>query len=158
MSKAITKDLTKDMLTSQELAFSRYIANGFSLTQAYIKAFPASEGLKIATIRNKASELMRKNDVVLEVATVVKRQAMLARQAEDRLEEVLTDGDISDKHNKVADVAMFMYEQANGKATQKIEHKGVFVSVSYDLTGSNEQPPKEILQQLNETSSLEDKK
>lgn len=143
------KELTTEDLTAQELAFSRFVANGYSLTQAYKKAFPKSEHLKIETIRKNASQLSMKSNIALEVATVKKRQALLARQAEDRLEEVLTDGDINSKNNKVADVAMFMYEQANGKAVQKVQTEGKHVVVTYDLSGGQGgEVPQEVLDQL----------
>ena len=56
-----------------------------------------------------------------------------SRLAEDRIEEQLTDG----RNEKVtSDVAMFMYDHANGKATQRIEQRTEAITLNIDLTGT----------------------
>lgn len=139
----------KPDLSAEELIFSRLVAKGYTPTQAYSKAFPTSKELAYGTRRNKAVVLMTKHDIVTEIATTKQTTAHLARLAEDRIEQILTEDDSQAKGNKVADVAMFMYDQANGKATQRVEHTGVFVTAQYDLSGGHSgEVPKEILDQL----------
>lgn len=136
-------------LTAEELLFTRLVAKGISPTTAYRRSFPKAKEQAYGTVRNKAFALMTKNDIVTEVATVKERTAHLVRIAEDRIEDILLNDNSQAKGNKVADVAMFMYEQANGKATQKIEQTGVHVLVTYDLSGGKGgEVPQEILDQL----------
>lgn len=143
------KPLEGEILSAEELTFSRLVAKGFTPTTAYRKAFPTSINQAYGTIRNKASALMTKHDIVTEVATARETTARLARLAEDRIEQILTVDDSQRKGNKVADVAMFMYEQANGKATQKTIVEGKHVLVTYDLSGGKGgEVPQEILDQL----------
>jgi hypothetical protein len=138
-------------LTAEELNFTRLVAKGLTATTAYRQAFPAKATKSYKYIRNLAYMLMAKEDIKREVQTVKETQARLTRLAEDRIEQILVEDSSTAKGNKVADVAMFMYEQANGKATQKIETKGAFVSVTYDLSGGDgQQIPKNILDQLSD--------
>lgn len=143
--------MSKDDLTAEQIKFVSLVAKGFSGVQAYRQAFPTAKNLSNGYIRIKASELLTNPNIQTEVATTKEKQARLARLAEERIEEILTEVDVESKHGKVPEVAMFMYEQSNGKATQKIQHQGVFVSVSYDLTGGNSTDvPQEVLDQLKE--------
>ncbi len=136
-------------LSAEELVFTRLVAKGFTPTSAYRKAFPTSINNAYGTVRNKAMALMTKHDIVTEVATVKETTARLARLAEDRIEQILTEDDSQRKGNKVADVAMFMYEQANGKAVQKTVVEGKHILVTYDLSGGQAgEVPKEVLDQL----------
>jgi len=133
-------------MTAQELKFINLIAKGFSGVSAYRQAYPGKAKLKYETIRFNASKLLTDSNIAQEIETSKARQIKLARLAEDRIEEQLIRGQMN---KTTADVAMFMYEQANGKATQKIESKGAFVSVTYDLSGGQaEKIPKNILDQL----------
>ena len=106
--------------------------------------------MKYNTIRQYASELLTKTNILTEVTTSQRRQARMARLAEERIEDILINDNSSEKGNKVADVAMFMYEQANGKATQKTEVTAKHVVVTYNLSGSDEPVPQEIIDQLEE--------
>lgn len=135
-------------LTAEELTFTRLLSKGYSGVRAYRLAFPAKKHLKNSTVRVNVSKLLAKTNIITEIQTAQLTQARLARQAENRLEEILTEGSIHSKTNKVAEVSMFMYEQANGKATQKIESKNAHVLVTYDLSGSGEPVPDHIKQQL----------
>lgn len=135
-------------LTVEEQTFCSLVSKGYSLVVAYRKAFPTAKDLAYGTVRNKASELMTKNDIVSEVAVRVETASRLARLAEARLEDILVNDDSQAKGNKVADVAMFMYEQANGKATQRVEMQSKHVSVTYNLSGTSEEVPQEIIDQL----------
>jgi hypothetical protein len=144
------KQVPAPLLSAEEIVFTRLVAKGYTPTQAYSKAFPTSKQLAYGTRRNKAVALMTKHDIVTEIETTRETTAHLARLAEDRIEQILTEDDSQAKGSKVADVAMFMYEQANGKATQKIEQKSAHVLVTYNLGGDNAPPiPKEVLDQLN---------
>lgn len=142
--------IVKPDLSAQELNFVRLVAKDYTYTQAYRMAFPASKKLSNYTVRSNASRLATKSNISTEIQTAIRTQARLARLAEDRITEVLEDGSIDSKTNKVADVAMFMYEQTNGKAIQKIEAKSQLVTVIYDLTGQGQSTeiPQEVLDQL----------
>lgn len=139
-------------LTAEELSFSHLIAKGLPLSKAYRLAFPEkSKGKSPYTIRRYASDLYTKANILTEVATYQTRTAQLARLAEDRIEQILIEDSSTTKGNKVADVAMFMYEQANGKATQRIQTENKHVVVTYDLSGGKGgDVPQEILDQLAE--------
>lgn len=136
-------------LTQEEQLFCSLVAKGMSGVTAYRKAFPHKSKLKYRTIRQYASDLLTKADISIEVATKQETQARLARLAEGRIEDILINDSSTTKGNKVADVAMFMYEQANGKAVQKVQHQGVFAHITYDLSGGQAgKVPQEILDQL----------
>ena len=145
-SKDIT--LVDDALSVEEKLFASLVSKGYSATTAYRHAFPAKKDKSYGYIRQLASELLTKSNIVTEVATVQERTARMARLAEERIEDILINDDSQAKGNKVADVAMFMYEQANGKATQRVEMQSKHVSVTYNLSGNNEPVPQEILDQL----------
>jgi len=142
------KNTNNKDLTAEELKFTRLVAKGISPTTAYRQSFPKAKDQAYGTVRNKASELMAIPDITTEVATTREKQAQLARLAETRIEEFLTEV----KPNRtVADVAMFMYDHANGKATIKAEIKSAHVSVTYDLSGGQAgDVPPEVLAQLNQ--------
>lgn len=138
------------LLDVQELKFTRLVSQGVSLTTAYRQAFPHKNKLSYDTIRRYASELYAKDYIKSEVETSREKQATLARLAEDRIEQILITDDSEAKGSKVAEVAMFMYDHANGKATQRIESKQAHVVVTYNLGGSEAPPiPDEVLAQLN---------
>ena len=140
-----------DDLTFEEITFSKLLAKGYSPTTAYRKAFPLKKDLAYNTIRQYARDLCQKESIVTEVATSQKQMATLARLAEDRIEDILINDSSTTKGNKVADVAMFMYEQVNGKATQKVVTEGKHIVVTYDLSGGKGgEVPQEILDQLKE--------
>ena len=145
-----SKDVStvNDALSAEEILFSALVSKGYSATTAYRKAFPHKSKLKYSTIRVYASELLTNPNIVTEVATHQERTARMARLAEERIEDILINDDSQAKGNKVADVAMFMYEQANGKATQRVEMQSKHVSVTYNLSGKDEPVPQEILDQL----------
>lgn len=143
------KPLPSVSLTAEEQLFCSLVAKGYSATTAYRKAFPAKKDLAYSTARTNASKLLTKHNISTEVATRVETQSRLARLAENRIEDILVNDDSSRKGSKVADVAMFMYEQANGKATQRIQTENKHIVVTYDLSGGKGgEVPQEILDQL----------
>lgn len=136
-------------LSAEEIKFTNLVSKGYSYTSAYRKAFPTASELSNYTVRHKASQLATKQHIITEVATKRETSARLARLAEDRIEEVLTEGDIHARGSRVPDVAMFMYDHANGKATIKAEVKSAHVQVIYDLSGGQAgEVPQDILDQL----------
>ncbi len=144
--QTIDKDI---QLTEQEILFSSLVAKGYSGVTAYRQAFPKAKDLKYDTVRRYASDLLTKTPIITEVATKQERAARMARLAEERIEDILINDSSTVKGNKVADVAMFMYEQANGKATQRIMTENKHVVVTYDLSGGKGgEVPQEILDQL----------
>lgn len=137
----------EEQLTAEEIKFSNLVAKGLTLTTAYRQAFPLKKDLSYNYIRVLASELITKHNIVTEVATSKERAIRLARLAEDRIEETLTEG----KQGKATnEVAMFMYDHANGKAMQKTVVEGKHVLVTFDLGGGDGTVPKEILDKLND--------
>lgn len=151
MSKDSNSDIQDSTvsLTAEQLIFSRLVAKGYSYTTAYRKAFPLKAKLSYGHIRVLAHELATNANIITEVETTKQRTAQLVRLAEDRLEDILVNDDTNFKGSRVADVAMFMYDHGNGKATQKVEHQGVFVNVQYDLSGGNAPAiPQDVLDAL----------
>lgn len=142
-----TLDTIKD-LTVEEQLFCSLVSKGESATTAYRKAFPLKRHLKYGSIRTLASRLLTKVDISTEVASKIQTQSRMARLSELRLEEILTKGSFRDKDHQVAQVAMFLYEQANGKATQKLQVESKHVSVNYNLSGTMEAVPQDILDEL----------
>ena len=143
------KDTKLPSISLEEKKFCNLVSKGVSLTTSYRQAFPHKNKLAYDTIRRYASELYAKKNIQTEVATTRERSALMARLAEDRLEQILTDDDSLRKGSKVAEVAMFMYDHANGKATQQIESKSMHVAVTYNLGGADAPPiPPEVLAQL----------
>ena len=139
----------QDQLSAEEISFSHLVAKGYSYTSAYRKAFPHKNKLAYDTIRRYASDLATKSSIQTEVQTHRETTARLARLAEDRIEDILVNDDSSRKGSKVAEVAMFMYDHANGKATIKAEVKSAHVQVVYDLSGGKAgDVPQEVLDQL----------
>lgn len=127
-----------EALTAEEIKFSRLVAQGYALTTAYRKSHPAKSKLTYGRIRQLASDLMTKTNVVTEVATTRERQSRMARLAEDRLEDILVNDSTGFKGSKVADVAMFIYDHTNGRATQRIDMNSTSVNLSIDMTAQPE--------------------
>jgi len=142
------KNTNNKDLTAEEIKYTRLLAKGVPKTTAYRQAFPLQAKQSYDHIRRKAIALATIPEIQTEVQTTREKQAQLARLAETRIEEFLTEV----KPNRtVADVAMFMYDHANGKATIKAEIKSAHVSVTYDLSGGQAgDVPPEVLAQLNQ--------
>lgn len=119
-------------MTVEDKHFCNLVASGYSGTEAYRIAFPSKSKLKYSTIRAYASNLLTNYNIITEVESTKANKLRLARLAEDRISEVLTD---MRPGKTVADVAMFVYDHANGKATQRTEVISKSVSVNIDLTG-----------------------
>jgi len=148
-NKQLTKVEHNKDLTAEEITFIGLVSKGMSATTAYRKAYPHKSNLSYNTIRLYACQLLAKDYISTEVQTTKERTARMARLAEERIEDILINDSSSVKGSKVADVAMFMYEQANGKATQKTIVEGKHVMVTYDLSGGQAgEVPQEILDQL----------
>lgn len=123
-------------LTAEEIIFSKHVAQGMTLTAAYRKAFPHKQHLAYSTIRRYAFELFDRGEIKSEVETTQETSARLARLSEDRIEQILVEDKSSTKGSKVAEVAMFVYDHSNGKATQRVEMETKIVTLNIDLTGT----------------------
>lgn len=122
----------QEQMTAEDIHFVRLLADGWNITTAYRESHPLFKNKSYPYTRKKALELYNRADTRQEIDTVIKTKAKLARLSEDRLEEILTEM----RPNKtVADVSMFLYDHANGKATQRIESVSKSISVNIDLTG-----------------------
>ena len=119
----------------QLVKFINLVAKGMPPTTAYRKVFPAKAKLQYDTVRALAFKLMADNDIQMAVQTRKTDLARLARLSEERLEGILTEDASTDKNSKVADVAMFIFDHANGKAKQTTETINKSVSVNIDLSG-----------------------
>ena len=150
MTNTVTQPIEEEVivLSPEEQLFCSLVAKGYTGTSAYKKAYAKAESLTPLTIRRYASDLLTKTHISSEVATKQERLSRMARLADDRIEEILVEGDINSKENNVSGVAMFMHEQANGKATQKLQIESKHVSVNYNLSGTLEPVPQDILDEL----------
>lgn len=126
------KDITQP-LTAEQTVFTKLVAKGYSLTKAYRKAFPTAKDLANDTVRIYASKLYAKDYISKEVETTKETQARLVRLAEDRLQQILEEDNSSVRGSKVAEVAMFMFDHANGKATQRVEQHTTGVTFNINL-------------------------
>lgn len=110
--------------------FVQGVAAHNNATQAYLDAFPHITNR--ASARVLAYRLLATVNVKAELA---KQRAKLDRLADAGIETVAElmaqRGDLQEAGRN----ARFVIEQAHGKATQKVESKGLFVTVNYDLTG-----------------------
>ena len=130
---------TDKPLTAEDIKFAHLVASGEKQNKAFLQAYPHKRGLAQTTITTQAYKLARKEHILQEVQTTIETKARLARLAEDKIMQALTD----EKLNKTtADVAMFMYDHTNGKARQTIEQTTQSISLNIDLTGTG--TPQEI--------------
>ena len=120
-------------LTAQEIKFSSLVAQGYTLTKAYRLAFPNKAHINNDTVRVNSSRLLAKDNITQEVAIKRKTLSNIARLAEDRITETLTEGKQGSK--SLTDTMLAMYEHANGKAKQTTEVISSSISVNIDLTG-----------------------
>jgi len=111
-------------------------------TRAYMESHGESRP-EVAKVR--ASELVTNSNVQLDI-----------EQQRKKLESVASKGILAlDRHvdsedERVSlDASKFAIDHVHGKATQKHEHKGVFVTGYMNLAGSDA-PPQDILDQLNQ--------
>jgi len=124
-------DPIQEQLSAEEIVFSRLVAKGYSLTSAYRQAFETAKDLANYTVRKYASELATKSNIITEVATTKQRQSVLARLAEERIQDTLENGKEGMATNQVA---MFMYDHANGKAMSNITASITSVQLNVDLS------------------------
>jgi len=138
-SKDIKKQSDRERLTAEQQRFCSLVAQGYTLTRAYRDSFPAKKHIGNDTVRRYSAELYAKSSIKSEVETKIETRARLARLAEDRIEEQLTDG----KLGKVtADVSMFMYNHANGTPVNKVDVRSQSIQLNIDLTGNG--TPQEL--------------
>lgn len=81
-------------LTPREEKFAQGVAGGLSQAEAYRQAYPSSAKWKDATVWNKASALMRRDEVLARVAELqaehAKRHEITVDSLLDELEEART--------------------------------------------------------------------
>lgn len=129
---------------------------------AYIRYGNASKAIRIAYpvesktwtngyINNKAYRMVRNGEIMAEIKSrkqVMEDNANLAAHA---ITEIITKGK---EHNKL-DAAKFAIEQADGKATQLKEVRGLVVGIRYDLSGGQAGAiPQSVLDELAEDDDL----
>lgn len=133
-------------LDASKKAFALAIAQGKNRREAMSVAFPdLMSRSSNAYMRMKAYRLMTNEDVVTEVAVQQERLEKLGDKSISVLEDIM---DVGQEHNAL-DASKFVYEQIHGRATQRTEVIGKFVTVVYDLSGGKAGVvPQEILDQL----------
>lgn len=136
----------QSQLDSAKKAFALAIAQGKNRREAIAIAFPdLLSRSSNAYMRMKAYRLMMNDDVVTEVTVQQERLAKLGDKAINTLEDLM---DVGQEHNALA-ASQFVYEQIHGKATQRTEVVGKFVTVVYDLSGGKAGAiPQSVLDQL----------
>lgn len=135
-------------LDSSRKAFALAIAQGKNRREAMRVAFPdLMSRSSNAYIRLRAYRLLTEDNVLTEVALQQERLQELGGKSISVLEDIM---DVGQEHNAL-EAAKFTYEQIHGKATQRTEVVGKFVTVVYDLSGGKAGTvPQEILDQLND--------
>lgn len=133
-------------LDSSKKAFALAIAQGKNRAEAMQIAFPDLMARSSnAYMRLKAYRLLTNDNVVTEVALQRERLEKLGDKAINTLEDLM---DVGQEHNAL-EASKFVYEQIHGKATQRTEVVGKFVTVVYDLSGGKAGAvPQEVLDQL----------
>lgn len=111
-------------------------------TRSYMAAYGESRP-EIAKVR--ASELVTNRDVQLDIEEQRKKLEAVASKAVLRLDQHVD----SEDERISLDASKYAVDQVHGKATQKVEHRGVFVTGYMNLAG-DEAPPQEIIDQLNQ--------
>lgn len=147
--QVITKNTKhQKQLDASRKAFALAIAQGKSRAEAMAISFPSIMSKSSnAYIRLKAYRLMTEDNVLTEVALQQERLANLGGKSISVLEDIL---DVGQEHNAL-EASKFVYEQIHGKATQRTEVVGKFVTVVYDLSGGKAGTvPQEVLDQLND--------
>ncbi len=148
-----TKTLTTNNKRDKELdasrkAFALAIAQGKNRREAMAISFPSIMSKSSNNyIRLRAYRLLTEDDVLTEVALQRERLEVLGSKSISVLEDIM---DVGQEHNAL-EASKFVYEQIHGKATQRTEVIGKFVTVVYDLSGGKAGVvPQEILDQLND--------
>lgn len=133
-------------LDSAKQAFALAIASGKNRREAMSIAFPDLMARSSnAYIRLKAYRLLTNDNVLTEVTHQRERLEKLGDKAINTLEDLM---DVGQEHNAL-EASKFVYEQIHGKATQRTEVVGKFVTVVYDLSGGKAGAvPQEVLDQL----------
>ena len=133
-------------LKQSEKTFALVLAKTGDRVEAIKQAFPL---LMLRSSNNymrvKAHRLLMNDNVALEVEQQAERLRQIGGKSVQVLEDIM---DFGQEHNAL-DAAKFTYEQLHGKARQRIEVEGKFVTVVYDLSGGKGgEVPKEVMDQL----------
>lgn len=149
MTKTLTKYTKRDKeLDASRKAFALAIAQGKNRREAMSIAFPSIMSKSSNNyIRLRAFRLLTEDNVLTEVAHQRERLEELGGKSISVLEDIM---DVGQEHNAL-EASKFVYEQIHGKATQRTEVVGKFVTVVYDLSGGKAGAvPQEVLDQLND--------
>ena len=134
-------------LKQSEKTFALVYAKTGDRVEAIRQAFPLLMSRSSNNyMRVKAHRLLMNDNVVLEVEAQAERLRQIGGKSVQTLEDIM---DFGQEHNAL-DAAKFVYEQNHGKARQRVEVEGKFVTVTYDLSGGKAGAvPQEIIDQLN---------
>jgi hypothetical protein len=135
-------------LTASEKKFALVLAQTGDRREAIRQSFPLlMQRSSNNYLRVKAHRLLMNDNVITEVALQRERLEQLGGKSIQTLEDIL---DFGQEHNAL-EASKFVYEQIHGKATQRTEVVGKFITVTYDLSGGKAGAvPQEILDQLND--------
>lgn len=133
-------------LKESEKTFALVYAKTGDRVEAIRQAFPL---LMLRSSNNymrvKAHRLLMNDNVALEVEQQAERLRQIGGKSVQVLEDLM---DFGQEHNAL-EASKFVYEQIHGKATQRTEVVGKFVTVVYDLSGGKAGAvPQEVLDQL----------
>jgi hypothetical protein len=130
--------LYKPQLQPHEIElFTSYLAKGYSPVKALRQASERFSDKSFGYVWKVARQQLNESDIQRQVETKKEKLSELARLSEERIEEILTDGKVG---KTLADVSMFIFDHANGKATQRTEITSKSVSVNIDLTAPTQAP------------------
>ena len=123
-------------LTAKQEKFAQGVASGMTQADAYRAAFDTSK-MKPETVWNKASEQMRKSEVLARVEELQAKGAELAvltlAKHLARLEELSRDAQAAEEYN-AAIKAEELRGKASGLYTERIEQKTTIEDVNKKLT------------------------
>lgn len=119
-------------LTKPEQTFVRILGMTDNASEAVRQAYPIETAkMTKASIHVKASKLLSSDKIKSELALQQQKMDLLAGKAVDKIRQALDseDEDLSFKASK------YVYDQAHGQATKKVEKTVRTVEVKLDLTG-----------------------
>ncbi len=128
-------------LTGKQRAFVNELINNPTGTtrDAYRKAYNTTS-TNMQVIDSNAYQLKHKPAVAMELA---KYSGMYEGVINDTIDEWGHE-DNTRKREIATTLAMYAHDKVHGKATQRIQQTSEVVSISINLTGDNELPPKDL--------------
>jgi len=121
--------------------------------EVYLRTNNASRAVRQAypeltnpnTIKDKGYRLLTNAYIQQDIEKQKERMQVVASKALERIEKTIESG----KEHNALSASFFAYEQAHGKARQRIVQSSSYVVVSYDLSGGSAPPiPQDVIDEL----------